>query len=219
MILKDITDLLIQTIRNAHVVNDERIDPRLLQDWVMLKRNNYIKNYINQKGSYEQNTLQFELLDVAEIDTSLSLGGVSLGKRILRSDECPTMLEGRAGVATFEITTADIISKTIAVVPMDRLRWCGNGKVNKDMLFAGFYDGRFYIKSGSELYKPLTKIRVVGIFADPTQVSTYSATDDYPVNNYMIDYFKSEIIKDPMAVMIQLPSDEQNDSTGKINIQ
>ena len=37
MILKDIISLLNEVARNAHVVDDERIDPRLWQDFIMLK--------------------------------------------------------------------------------------------------------------------------------------------------------------------------------------
>jgi len=220
MLLNDIIDLCNQTARNAHVVDDEPIDPRLWQDYIMIRRNQFIKNYINEKGTYEQNTLQFEILDVAPYDTSLSLSGVSIGKYILSSDLCPTLIEGRSGVAIYELTSGDMLSKTIQAVPMDRLRWCGNGKVNKNMLFAAFYDGRFYIKSNSETEKPLSKLRVVGVFADPTQVSTYiRSTMDYPVNDYMIRYIISAILTEDFNFIRKTTPDVLNDSTGQIKEQ
>jgi len=217
MLLDDIIDLCNQTARNAHVVDDEPIDPRLWQDYIMIRRNQFIKNYINDKGSYEQNTLQFELLDVEPYDTSLSLSGVSLGKYILRTDLCPTLIEGRSGVAIYELTSGDIESKTIQPVPMDRLRWCGNGKINKNFMFAAFYDGRFYIKSNSEVNKPLTKLRVVGVFADPTQVSTYvRSTMDYPVNVYMVKYIMTAILTEDFNFIRQTKADTINDASGQL---
>jgi hypothetical protein len=220
MLLDDIIVLLNETARKAHVVDDEPIDPRLWQDWLMLKRNNYIKNYINQKGTLEQNTLQFELLDVETYDTTLELSGtdlLSLGKYILRTELCPTLLEGKAGVAVYELTSADLLSRTIQPVSMDRLRWCGNGKVNKHFLFSAFYDGRFYIKSNSEIEKPLTKLRVVGVFADPMEVSTFvKATMDYPVNNYMIEYIKNDILNQDFNFIRQTKSDIINNANGEV---
>jgi hypothetical protein len=217
MLLDDIISLLNESFRNAHVVDDEPIDRRIIQDWLMLRRNVYIKNYINQKGSYEQNTLQFELLDLDIYDPALGLGGISLDKRILRSTPCPTLIEGRSGVAVYEITSADSLSRTIASVPMDRLRWCGNGKTNLHTVFAAFYDGRFYVKSGSEEEKGITKIRVVGVFSDPTQVSTYvRATDEYPVNEYMISYMINEVKAQDFSFLRQTVTDNVNNANGEI---
>ena len=49
MTLDDIISLLNESFRNAHVVDDEPVDRRLIQDWIMLQRNVFIKNYINEK--------------------------------------------------------------------------------------------------------------------------------------------------------------------------
>lgn len=217
MLLDDIIFLLREVARNAKVVDDERIDVRLWQDFIMLKRNLYIKNYINEKGSYEQNNLQFEILDLELYDPAKELGGVSIGKSILRSAPCPTLVEGKSGVAVYELTSPDALSKTIACVPMDRLRWCGNGKTNKQAVFAAFYDGRFYVKSNSNIQESLTKLRVVGIFADPTLVSTYNRlTDDYPINDYQVEYIKNSIMQQDINFLQQSKSDNKNDASGEI---
>lgn len=223
MLLDDIIVLLNETARNAHVIDDEPIDPRLWQDWLMLKRNNYIKNYINQKGSLEQNTLQSIVLDVEKYDTTLESSGtdaLSLGKYILRTELCPTLLEGQAGVAVSELTSADILSRTIQLVSMDRLRWCGNGKVNKHFLFSAFDDGRFYLKSNSEIEKPITKLKVTGVFADPIEVSSYvKTTMDYPVNNYMIEYIKNDILNQDFNFIRKTQADTLNNANGEIPSQ
>lgn len=219
MLLDSIISILNESFRNAHVTDNEPIDRRLIQDWIMLRRNVFIKNYLNEKGTLEQNTLQFELLDVDVYDPvdDLSRDNVSLGKYILRTELCPTLLEGRSGVATYEITSPDIISKTIQTVPFDRLRWCGNGITNKHTLFAAFYDGRFYLKSNSEIEKAINRIRVVGVFADPTQVSTYvRATDDYPINDYMVSYMLNEVKTQDFNFTRQMPSDQINNSNGEV---
>jgi hypothetical protein len=218
MLLPDIVSLLNEEFRQAHVIDDERIDRRIIQDWVMLKRNTWTKNHINQTGNFEQNMLQFEILDVDIYNPSLVLGGVDLGKTILRTDPCPTIIEGRSGPAIYELTSPDIISRTIQSVSFDRLRWCGNGKINKHLVFGAFYDGRFYLKSGSEMEKPITKLHIVAVFADPTQVSTYNIdTDDYPVNDYFVDYMLTDIRKNNFQFLESNKTDDTNNASGVIN--
>lgn len=217
MILKDIISLLNEVARNAHVVDDERIDPRLWQDFIMLKREQFIKNHLNEKQYIELNTLQTERLTLSPYDSTLDIAGISIGNKVLRTTEIPRMVEARVGHAIYEISTADLISRTIQYVPFDRLRWCGNGTVNKNMWFAAFYDNRIYVKSGSEIDKPLRYINVTAIFSDPTQVSTFNEdTDDYPINNYMINYIEAAILKGEFTEMLKNRSDEQNNSTGII---
>jgi hypothetical protein len=223
MILDDIVTLIVEFARNAKVVDDEKLDPRLVEDWIMLKRNKYIKNYFNEKGTIEQNTIQFEILDVESIDTyldALTSPYLSLGKKMMRTTICPRMIEGKNGVATYELTTADVMSRTIPSVPMDRLRWCGNGVRNYHDLFAAFYDDRFYIKSGSEIDKPIKRLRVVAVFADPREVSTYNRdTDDYPVNDYMIDYMKNEMLQQEFNWIKQQAHDSINNANGEVQTQ
>jgi hypothetical protein len=220
MLLNDIVALLREVSRNAYVVDNERVDDRIWEDFVMLKRNLYIKNYINEKGSLEQNNLQFEILDTEIYDPSLILGGISINKKLLRTEVCPALVEGRSGVAVYELSNVDMLSKTIACVPMDRLRWCGNGKVNKNIVFAAFYDSRFYIKSNSSQEIPLKKLRVAGVFADPRLVSTYNRdTDDYPINDYQIEYMKNAILQQDFNFLQQSRNDEINDASGKVPTQ
>lgn len=217
MLLDSIIDILNESFRNAHVTDDERVDRRLIQDWILLRRNVYIKNYFNQHGRTEQNTLQFQPLDVERYDPSLAIGGISIGKYILRTELCPSIIEGNSGVAVYEMTSSDITSKTIQIVSFDRLRWCGNGLTNKHTLFSAFYDGRFYIKSNSEIEKPISKVQVVATFADPTQVTTYvRATDDYSTNDYMISYMLNEVKTQDFNFTRQMPSDQTNNSSGDI---
>jgi len=217
MLLDDIISLLNESFRNAHVTDNEPIDRRIIQDWIMLQRNVFIKNFFNQNGTFEQNCLQFEILDVDTYDPAYTLGGISLGTKILRSDECPSLIEGRRGAAVYELTSPDLISKTIQPVSFDRLRWVGNGKINKHYIFAAFYDGRWYLKSNSEMEKPISKLHVVGVFSDPLAVSTFNRdTDQYPINDYSVKYMISEVQTKDFAFTAQTKSDTVNDASGEI---
>jgi hypothetical protein len=172
---------------------------------------------MNEKGNFEQNTLQFEMLTLEDYDPALVLGGLTLGNKILRTSVCPTLIEGKIGVAIYELSTPDMLGKTIANVSLDRLRWSGNGITNQDTIYAAFYDGRFYVKSKSGKEKPLTKLRIVGVFADPTQVSTYvRTTDDFPVNDYMVNYMLSVIMKEDFQLLNSAPSDVTNNASGEV---
>ena len=218
MLLEDIIALLREDIRGAHVVDDERIDDRILQDYIMLTRNQFIKNHLNEKFSFEQNTLQTEVVDVLIYDSAYDIMGISIDEKILRSEPLPRFLESiRFGPAISEISSPDYMSKTIQLVPFDRLRWVGNGVVNKKFIFGAFYDGRIYLKSKSPLTKGISRILVKGVFADPTEVSTYVAgTSQYPVNDYMIKYMRNELFKTDFQILLGSKPDEKNDASGKV---
>lgn len=218
MLYDDIISLLNESFRAAHVVDDDPLDRRIIADWIMLQRNVFAKNYMNQNPGMEQNNLQFEILDIETYDPALILGGISVDKKILRTTPCPTLIEGKKGVAVYELSSPDLLSKTIQSVSFDRLRWCGNGKTNKHSLFAAFYDGRWYVKSGSEIEKPISKLQVVGIFSDPTQVSTYNRlVDDYPINDFSISYMMNMVKQQDFSFLSTQKSDNTNDSSGDIN--
>jgi len=218
MILEDIISLLREDIRGAHVVDDERIDDRILQDYIMLTRNQFIKNHLNEKHSFEQNTLQTEVLDMSGYDSALDTVGISIEEKILRSEPLPRLIESiRFGPAIYEISSPDYMSKTIQLVPFDRLRWVGNGVVNKRFMYGAFYDNRIYVKAKSPLHKPLGTILVKGVYADPTEVSTYVAgVSQYPVNDYMIKYMRNELFKTDFQILLGSKSDENNDASGKV---
>jgi len=217
MLLKDIVSLLNEEARGAHVVSDERIDPRIWEAFIMLARNQFIKNHYNEKQYIELNTLQTEKLTLTPYDSTYDIGGVSIGNYIMRTEELPKMIEGRSGPAIYEIHTADISSRTMQFVPFDRLRWCGNGTTNRNVLYAAWYDNRIYVKSNSEIEKGIKYINVVAIFADPTEVSTFDEdTDDYPMNDYMIRYAKNLILTEDFKITSSTKSDEKNDSSGLI---
>ena len=220
MLYDNIISLLNESFRAAHVVDDDPLDRRIIADWIMLQRNVFAKNYMNQNPGMEQNSLQFEILDIETYDPALILGGISIGSKILRTTLCPTLIEGKKGVAVYELSSPDLLSKTIQSVSFDRLRWCGNGKTNKHSLFAAFYDGRWYIKSNSEIEKPIAKLHVVGIFADPTQVSTYNRlTDDYPINDFSISYMMNMVKQQDFSFLSTQKADNTNDSSGDIKQQ
>ena len=74
------------------------------------------------------------------------------------------------------------------------------------------------MKSGSETEKPINKIRVHAVFADPTLVSTYvRETEDYPVNDYMIEYIKNAIMQTDFNIISQTKSDNTNDASGDVD--
>lgn len=217
MLLDDIIGLLRETVRNAHVVDDERIDDRIFQDYIMLTRNQFVKNHLNEKGFVEQNTMQTEVLTITPYNSSNDLVNIDIGNHILRSNELPTMIEGRGGPRIFEISSPDFMSRTIQYVPFDRLRWVGNGVVNKNFIYGGFYNNRIYIKSGSQLEAPTARLLVKAIFADPTEVSTYVRNiSQYPVNDYMIKYMLNELQKTDINTILSTKADTTNDASGEI---
>jgi len=220
MLLDDMIALLRETARNAKVVDDEKIDDRIWQDYIMIKRNNFIKNHFNDKHNIELNTIQTEVLTMSKFDSSMLHAGISIDESVKRSGLIPKVIEFRAGLAIYEISSPDYMSKTIQYVPFDRLRWVGNGKINKHFVYGSIYDGRLYIKSGSKAAEAVRTVLLKGVFADPTLVSTYvRESHDYPLNDYMFEYIKNSILESDFRVLISTLSDNKNDASGEIQTQ
>lgn len=218
MTLRDYSYLLLEEIRNAHIVDDERIDLRLLDRLIQLKRSAVISQ-LKDVSPHDEGLRQTMFLD-------MSVESSSHTPSILKSTiDMPTFIENRYGPLIDEIRGENHMAYKFTVVPFDRLRWCGNGKFNKSTIFVSVHGKRVYLKSREDGFRLIEKIKIEGIFDDPLEVLDNADTPQpqitpssgtYPLSGEMFEAVKESIKKQDIAFMLKLPSDEVNDSTGDL---
>jgi len=218
MTLRDYSYLLLEEIRNAHIVDDERIDLRFLDTLIGIKREKVLSKD-NSTSAHNETLRQTMWVDM-ELD---SLGH---NPSILQSEELlPTFIENKYGPLIDEIRGTNHMAPHFTVVPFDRIRWCGNGYFNKNNIFASVHGKRVYLKSKDDAFRLIERIKIEGVFSNPMEVLDANGdpqltptTGTYPLNGDIFESVKSLINKEDIAFMLRLPSDEVNDATGNITL-
>jgi len=127
---------LLETVRAAKIVDDETISPRLLFNWIHNQRALWIKRKHDTIQDYDDNHIQVILADLSKVDTSID-STLPANSTILRTTNMiPATIELNYGNAILEVTSPDLTYKTFSFVPFDQLRFSGNGRFNKQCLFA-----------------------------------------------------------------------------------
>jgi hypothetical protein len=181
-------------LRAVPAVSDA-IDVRELANWIQ----NYRAQKIRQRAtkvpfspwdeSYQQNLGAVELegvdsSDHAVLDTNLKMVRTKL--------EIPYPVETSEGLSLFtRIAPADKLEQKFKLISFTALPFVGNGRFNKQEIFASHYDKRIYIYSKDPSFYEMKYINIKGIFANPLEVFKFldpTLTIDqmyemeYPVN-------------------------------------
>lgn len=218
MRLTEISHLVLEIIRAAHIIDDERIDTRMLDALVNTKRDTYIKNELNGNNPFTENATQ-QMPITLETVTGTSGGlGISRGRRILRTvEKIPRITEYRCGLAIHEITDGNLLSLPFSHVSYEHLRFVGNNRFNEAFLYASVFEDRIYISQKTS-QSALTSGNLTAVFQDPRAVPGFNVdTDPYPVNDYMVEYIKNSITREDMIQLIKMPTDDINDGSGDLN--
>ena len=166
-------------------------------------------------------------IETEQVDSSIH-PEIPSGKFLLRTVlEIPETIDRRNYEGTFtRIGPAERKSHKFNLVSYDRAIASGNGRFNRDQVFAFLLDSKIYLISNSVYHKPINFIDVVGVFQNPTQVaqftdengdSLYSDDGRYPLSRTMMDDIENTIIKERMVVEVQAPSDVVNDGTDTLD--
>ena len=217
MRLTEIVHLVLEIIRAAHIVDDERIDTRLIEALINTKRDTYIKNELNGNNPFTENATQ-QMSITLETVTGTSGGlGLTAGRRILRTvDKIPRITEYRCGLAIHEITDGNLLSLPFSYVSYEHLRFVGNNRFNRNFLYTSVFEDRIYVSQLST-QTALTSSNITAIFQDPRQVPGFNVdTDPYPVNDYMVEYIKNSITREDMVQLANAGSDDIADGTGDL---
>lgn len=216
MTLRELSYSLLEIIRNSHVVDDERVDARLLDNFIVTKRAELISTD-NKVDAHNESLRQTMWVD-------LSLDSSGHNPSILKSTtNLPVFIENRYGPLIDEIRGNNHMAYPFTVVPFDRLRWCGSGRFNQDNIFVSIHGKRLFLRSRDDSFRMISKAKIEGIFENPMEVlddngdpQITPSTGDFPINGELFNKIKDDILTRDIAFMLRLPSDEVSDATGDI---
>lgn len=210
---------LIETVRNAHIVDDERLDERLVANWIHNQRSIWIKRKADTTPDYDDNILQTINATLIKVDTSVD-SSLPSGKGILRTIyKIPPTIELNYGNLVLEVTSPDLNFKEFSFVPFNQFRFSGNGKFNKNSVFCAIRDGYWYVKLADGCNKTLSNLIIRAAFQTPPAVPGYDWDEtDYPCNRHLIAFMKDMILKSDLNSVLSTKSDETNDGSGLIRV-
>jgi len=224
MTLNEIVHMVIESVRENLIVDDERIDSRLVQDWINMKRAQFIKNSrtTNPNGRinlnlYQLQALAVEIADVTDAgDYPFSTSSVQDYQIVQSTTTIPTIIEDKGGPIIYSIESQDLVKLPFSVVDYDHLRVSGNGKFNSGFIFTAIRDNYVYFKY-NEFFENYSNVNIRAIFEDPRKITGYNIeTSRYPADLGLIEYVKNAIFDKDIAMIFRSESDDINDAEGEV---
>lgn len=224
MTLIEIVYMILETVRENHIVDDERLDERLIMDWIDLKRAQFIKNSYSVNPNNRLNLNLYQSIELGVfIDNVYDAGdypyvdSVTQLYKVAVSEDIPSILENKNGPMILTIESDDLMKLPFSVVDYDHMRFAGNGKFNSNLVFAAIRDNKVYFKY-NKFFDDNFLVHIRAIFEKPRQVPNFDATTDrYPVSLDLIEYIKNGVFDKDFKTILQLGmSDNLNDASGEI---
>ena len=224
MTLNELSFMCLEMLRAGHVVDDERLDLRLIKDWIDLKRAQYIKNQLSQNPSNRLNLNLYQNLNVTVVVQNVTNAGdypytndtTQLYKIVESSTDIPTILETKSGPLIYSLESQDKMKLPFSVVDYDYMRFAGNGRFNTGLIFGSLRDNKIYFKYNA-FFDTYDTVVLRAVFENPRDVTGFNdATSEYPANLGLIEYIKNGILDIDAKVFMMDISDETNDASGDI---
>lgn len=228
MTLQELTYDLKELIRNAHIIDDERIDDRLLHLWIHQQRALLAKQYGDKGIYYEDPLLQDYIIPLEFLKTESSKSNIlrttfqvesvvplKFGNSILEIRGNDFAIEGNVPTPNERTITNNMLS----VVPWNQLRVAGEGRFTSKNIFVALRDGYYYIKYGKDISDRghLKEIVIRGVFENPTVLPDYNIfTSKYPMSLSMINILKRIILQTDLTVVLGTKSDDINNGSGDV---
>jgi hypothetical protein len=226
--LNEIAHSIFDSVRGK-VGDDDNIDIDQIKDLVHSTRAKFLKQKFdkNLRVIDDVFTQSLGALETEQVDSSIH-PDIPSEKFMLRTIlEIPETLDRRNYEGTFtRIGPAERRSQKFNFISYDRAIYSGNGRFNRNEVYAFLLDSKIHLISNSIYHKPIQYIDVIGVFQNPTQVamfkdengdSLYSDDGRYPVSLAMRNDIENSIIAERMAPEAQAPSDVVNDGTDTLD--
>jgi hypothetical protein len=209
----------------GRISDDDNISIDQIKDMVhstraMLLKQKFDKNLrvIDDVFTQSLGSIETELVD-SSIHPDIPSGKFMLKTTV----DIPESIDRRNYEGTFtRVGPAERLSQKFNLVSYDRAIHSGNGRFNRNEVYAFLLDRRIYMISNSLYHKPIQFIDIIGVFQNPTQVamfkdengdSLYSDDGNYPISRAMRDTMETMIIKGRVAPQSAVASDVINDGT------
>jgi len=191
----------------------------------------WMRNEYNKNRSIDPYVLQdlscLELELVNPIDCCID---VPESCKVLRTKkQIPNTIElyFTKGIAT--VGPADIMKPRYVLIDYSRVPYVGHGRTTQRAIYAFLYNNYLYITSKNPSVSMTKYITVRGIFENPTSLKDftncingkpcYSSSDPYPLNMWMWEYIKPQVLNQLMQKASQQLDDSNNAEDGKTEIR
>jgi hypothetical protein len=151
MTLAELSYDLLETVRNAKIVDDERISHRLLRQWIHNQRALWIRNEYNKPyRDIDDNVLQDYIADLTLVDSSMD-SNLPSGKVYLRTvEQLPPLVELHTGFALLEVRPVDLKEMDISHIHWNAIHSAGESRWTKRLVYSALRDHYYYLKYGKE---------------------------------------------------------------------
>jgi hypothetical protein len=223
MKLNEILSELRLKIRANKLYDDDEIDDRLLKQWLHNQRELWIRNEVNKNRSIDDQIIQKLSLTMSVVDRSDCPLRTTSASILKSTQQIPKTIELAQGDGVIRVAPIDKMAWKFSYVPIERAQVGGNGKFNSNVIFAFRYNNYIYLtsKKANNYQKYIRYIMLYGLFGNPEELSAfthidgtvcYSDNDDYPLNRWMWNYIKDQIVNSEFNLIVSAPTDQQNDS-------
>jgi len=208
-------------LRRANTKTTDPLDERLVIDWIQSTRAMLLKQKFSQPFSFVDDHYVQHL---GEISMTRVLSSTSIG---LSGDEekyvyrtiiaIPKPIKTKDGCGLFtRIGPADMLSDGFQITTYKKAFVSGNGKFNRNTVFAFVLGDYVYLYSRSGYHFGIPTITISGVFQDPIAAArianpSWTYDDDYPINKELIDRLKSIIVSSKFPLVLTQMEDKTDD--------
>ena len=223
MTLQEIGYLVLETIREGNIVDDERLDMRLIYQWIHSKRAQFMKrarstnpnNRLNH-NLYQTFTTDVTITDVTAAGNYPYADATTQSYKIVISDKTiPPILEDKSGPVILSIESEDLMKLPFSIVSFDQMKVAGNGRFNSSIIFTSYRDNKLYF-TDNDFFDTYDTVIIRAIFEDPTDVGDFTETSEYPITQDLVEDIKNAVYDIDAKVFMGSNSDEVNDASGDI---
>ena len=212
MLLKEITYSLLELIREGSIVDDERLDIRLLETLVKSRRVEYIKGLADSNKSIPEDFYQYFNIDI------LSKVVQENGSQVYQTVKTPKIAFSRYGPLISEVTHLNNpLHSPYKIVNNHHFKFTGHGRFNRGLTYITYRDGKLFLKSNDGYLAYLDNIGVKAVLENPEEITGFNPdTGDYPLTFDAYEYIKKMILSEDIAAFVSGKTDENSDSSGEI---
>lgn len=222
---------ILEIASGGKITDDLAIDDRLVDSWIHGQRALWFRNELNKNRSKSANIIQdLGCVAVSPVDRA-ECCSIDTGCTFLRTDlKIPVPIELHFTDTITRVAPVDKLARAFSFVEYEQAIYSGNGRFNRSHTFAFLKNNYIYLKMqpSSVLSSALKYINIQGIFEDPTDVARfttctgaacYDETSQYPINAWIWQYIKDQIVKSDLKYLQFIAPDNSNDASGGTNKQ
>ena len=201
------------------ISDDDDIDYRQIKFWITTQRALWLRNEFNQNRTIDEGFIQdLGCVELEDVDASTCCNiqtGCTVKRTVL---EIPQTIERFNEPTITSIGPVNPTEKRWRLVPYSNIAFVNSGRFSKNLIFPYIFNKRIYFMFGNNNVqaKLLKYVNIRGVFEDPMEVrrfttctgkSCYTDDDRYPINAWLWDYMKAQIVKSNLRLEMFAPSD------------